>query len=91
MKISPQELEQLASLVIASLNNKQLLVSRVPEPMIKQKLIDVIAANFVEEQAIEEEARKMLASVAPAARDMDPFKMFILTKQKLAAKRGFIL
>ena len=54
-------------------------------------MIEVIAKNFAEEEAIEEEARKMLASVAQASRDMDPYKMFLLAKQKLAAKKGFIL
>ena len=28
---------------------------------------------------------------AQATRDMDPYKMFLLAKQKLAAKKGFIL
>ena len=40
---------------------------------------------------IEEEARKVLASYASAARDMDPYKMFLIAKQKLATKKGFIL
>jgi hypothetical protein len=67
------------------------MVSKAPETSIKQKVVEVVTKNFAEEEAIEEEARKMLASVAPASRDMDPFKMFLLAKQKLAAKKGFIL
>jgi hypothetical protein len=51
----------------------------------------VIAKNFAEEEAIEEEVRNMLASHARVARDMDPYKMFLLAKQKLAARKGFIL
>lgn len=91
MKIAPEQLEQFASLLITSLTKKQLMLSLVSETMIKQKIIEVVASNFAEEEGIEEEARKLLASVAPASRDMDPFKMFVLAKQKLAAKRGFIL
>ncbi len=91
MKIAPEQLEQFASLMITSLTEKQLMTSLVPEPVIKQKIIEVVARNFAEEESIEEEARRLLASVAPASRDMDPFKMFVLAKQKLAAKRGFIL
>ncbi len=53
--------------------------------------IEAINRNFAEEDGIEEEARKMLASFAQASKDMDPFKMFLLAKQKLAAKKGFIL
>ena len=44
-----------------------------------------------EEDAIEEEARKVLAAHTQGSRDVDPYKMFLLAKQKLAAKRGFIL
>ena len=51
----------------------------------------IINQNFAEEEIIEEEARKMLASHAQVAKDMDPYKMFLLAKQKLAAKKGFIL
>jgi hypothetical protein len=91
MKIKPEQTEQIASLLMASFKNKQLMVSKAPETMIKQKVVEVVTKNFTEEEEIEEEARKMLASVAPASRDMDPFKMFLLAKQKLAAKKGFIL
>ena len=58
---------------------------------IKAKIVGIISQNFAEEEAIEEEARKMLATYAGAAKDMDPYKMFLLAKQKLAAKKGFIL
>jgi hypothetical protein len=51
----------------------------------------IISHNFAEEEAIEEEARAMLASYARATKDVDPYKMFLLAKQKLAAKKGFIL
>jgi hypothetical protein len=91
MKIKPEQTEQIASLLMASFKNKQLMVSKAPETSIKQKVVEVVTKNFAEEEAIEEEARKMLASVAPASRDMDPFKIFLLAKQKLAAKKGFIL
>ena len=91
MKIKPEQLEQIASMLLANYKNKALLVGKAADAAIKTKMIDVIAKNFAEEEAIEEEARKMLASVAQASRDMDPYKMFLLAKQKLAAKKGFIL
>ena len=43
---------------------------------------------------IEEEARRMLASHAgrvKQAGEADPYKMFLLIKQKLAQKKGFVL
>jgi hypothetical protein len=91
MKIKPEQLEQIASLLIANYKTKELMVGRATDQALKNQLIATIAKNFAEEEAIEEEARKMLASVAQASRDMDPYKMFVLAKQKLAAKKGFIL
>ena len=91
MKIKPEQLEQIASLLLANYKNKELMVGKATDQALKNQLIETIAKNFAEEEAIEEEARKMLASVAQASRDMDPYKMFVLAKQKLAAKKGFIL
>ena len=91
MKIKPEQLEQIASMLLANYQKKALLVGKAADAAIKTKMIEVIAQNFAAEEAIEVEARKMLASVAQASRDMDPYKMFLLAKQKLAAKKGFIL
>ena len=91
MKIRPQQLDQIATLLLASYKTKDLMVSKATDAAIKDKIVDVIKKNFAEEEAIEEEARKVLATVAQASREMDPFKMFLLAKQKLAAKKGFIL
>jgi len=91
MKIKPEQLDQIASLLLASYKKNELMVGKAADPAIKKAIIEAIAKNFAEEEAIEEEARKMLASVAQASREMDPFKMFLLAKQKLAAKKGFIL
>lgn len=91
MKIKPEQLQQIAGLLLASYKKNELMVGKADDAAIKTKIIEVIAKNFAEEEALEAEARKMLATVAQASRDMDPFKMFLLAKQKLAAKKGFIL
>ena len=76
---------------MASYRAKELIVPKAADHEIKAKIMSTISQNFAEEEAIEEEARKVLTSHAQAARDMDPYKMFLLAKQKLAAKKGFIL
>lgn len=91
MKMKPEQLDRLASQLLAGYRKKELMTSKASDPELKAKIADAINRNFAEEEAIEEEARKMLASVAQATKDMDPFKMFLLAKQKLAAKKGFIL
>jgi hypothetical protein len=91
MKVKPDQLERFANLLIKHYRDKDLMVAKVDDTVLKKQIIDIVAANFAEEEAIEEEARKMLASLPQGPRDVDPFKMFLLAKQKLAAKKGFIL
>jgi hypothetical protein len=91
MKIRPEQLERLAQLLLKNYQTKAFMTARGSEADIKRKIVEVIAENFAQEEAIEEEARQMLASHARAAKDMDPYKMFLIAKQKLAAKKGFIL
>jgi hypothetical protein len=91
MKIRPEELEKLGELLVSTYQDKGLMVAKTSEALIKKKIAEIIARNFAEEEAIEEEARKMLAAHAQATRDMDSYKMYLLAKQKLAAKKGFIL
>ncbi|HEY6363885.1 MAG TPA: DUF507 family protein [Candidatus Binatia bacterium] len=91
MKIKQDQLERLASALLANYRTKELIRPKAGEPELKARIMAVISQNFAEEEAIEEEARKMLSSYAHVAKDMDPYKMFLIAKQKLAAKKGFIL
>jgi hypothetical protein len=91
MKIKPEQLERLAAALLERYRSKDLMVSKAAEAEIKAQIATVVSGNFAEEEAIEAEVRQMLAAHAGASRDMDPYKMFLLAKQKLAAKKGFIL
>jgi hypothetical protein len=91
MKIKQEKLERLALALLADYHAKELIVPKTTEPELKAKIMAVINQNFAEEEVIEQEARTILASYAQGARDVDPYKMFLLAKQKLAAKKGFIL
>ncbi|MGH7824035.1 MAG: DUF507 family protein [Candidatus Binatia bacterium] len=90
MKVKQEQLERLANQLLTRYRAKELIVPRSSDGELKARIMAVVAQNFSEEEAIEEEARKMLAHV-PATRDMDPYKMFLIAKQKLAVKKGFIL
>lgn len=91
MKIKQDQLERLAQMVLARCKSKELLVAKSTEEQIKAQIIAAIVKNFNEEEAIEEEARKLLAGQPQAGRDIDSYKMFLLAKQKLAQRKGFIL
>ena len=91
MKIKPEQVDKLAKLLLENYRAKELIRSKRDDPIILAKIKAVISQNFAEEEAIEVEPRKMLAAHSQATRDMDHFKMFLIAKQKLAAKKGFIL
>ncbi len=91
MKIKLKELDRLATELMKRYRTTELLQANSSEDEIKNKIVTIVSQNFAEEQAIEEEARRMLSSHAQAARNMDPYKMFLIAKQKLAAKKGFVL
>ena len=91
MKIKPEQVNELAALLLSRYQSKELITAKANEAEIKARIAKVVNQNLAEEEAIEEEARRMLASHAGAAREMDSYKMFLLAKQKLAAKKGFIL
>ena len=91
MKLKQDQLDRLSKLLLENYRARELLEPKRDEPAILAKIRSVISQNFAEEEAIEEETRKMLASHGQATRDMDHFKMFLMAKQKLAAKKGFIL
>ena len=91
MKIKPDELTSLAALLLTRYRSKELIAANANEAEIKAKIVKIVSQNFAEEEAIEAEARGMLASHAGATKDMDSHKMFLIAKQKLAAKKGFIL
>lgn len=91
MKLKQEQLDRLAQHIVTVYETKGLMGAAAGSAEIRRKIAEILAANFAEEEAIEEEARKMLAAYASASRDMDPYKMFLIAKQKLAAKKGFIL
>ena len=91
MKIKAEQLERLAEQLVTRYHAANLVRTKVTENDLKKRIGEIIAQNFAEEEAIEEEARQMLAAHARATKDMDPYKMFLIAKQKLAAKKGFIL
>lgn len=70
---------------------KELIVLKTAEANVRTKIKEIVRGNFQQEEAIEEEARAMLASHAGQVKEMDHYKMFLLIKQKLAQKKGFIL
>jgi hypothetical protein len=94
MKIKPEQADRLVDEILKAYRAKELIAFKAKEPEVRAKIRDTIMRNFHEEDLIEEEAREMLASHAGDVRragEMDQHKMFLLIKQKIAQKKGFVL
>jgi hypothetical protein len=91
MKIKPEQIDRLVNRLLKNYRAKDIIVLKKNEATVRAKIVEIITKNFREEDAIEDEARKVLAAYAMEARETDHQKMFILIKQKLAKKKGFTL
>ncbi len=91
MKIKPEQVDRLAERLLKICRAKDLIVLKTGEGAVRKRIGEIITQNFREEEAIEEEARKMMDSLAGETKSMDQHKMLLLIKQKLAEKKGFAL
>lgn len=94
MKVKSEQIERLVDQLMKAYRAHDLMIAKARDNEIRAKIKEIVTQNFEEEEAIEEEARRMLASHAgevKQVKEMDSYKMFVLIKQKLAHKRGFIL
>ncbi len=91
MKIKTEQIDRFLDQLLGMYKSKELIILKTKETAVRSKIKDIIAQNFQEEENIEEEARKLMASYAGQVKTMDHYKMFVLIKQKLAEKKGFVL
>jgi hypothetical protein len=62
MKIKPEQLERFAVLLLKNYRDKDVITAKADEGALKKAIVEIITKNFAEEDAIEEEARKVLAA-----------------------------
>jgi hypothetical protein len=67
MKIKPEQVDRLADRLLKNCRAKDLINLKTDEGTVRKKIGEIITQNFREEEAIEEEARKMLDSYAKLA------------------------
>ena len=91
MKIKSERIDRFLDQLLKIYKAKELVILKAKESDRRNKMKNIIAQNLQEEENIEEEARKLMASYAGQVKEMDHYKRFVLIKQKLAEKKGFIL
>ncbi len=91
MRVKPEQIDRLVDRLLKSSRTKKLMILKADERTVRERIREIITQNFREEEAIEEEAKKMMDALAGQTKTMDQHKMFLMIKQKLAKKKGFIL
>ena len=93
MKFSDSELEVLTFRILARLKEKKLITFKAEESKVRTRMLKVFADNQAEEEALDQQVKQLLAQHEAAfeSGQLDYYKMFQLTKQKLAKEKGFIL
>jgi len=97
MRPSPAQIERVAEALVKRLVQADLLTPTAAEDQIRKRFAAVLAKNFDEEAAIEQEAlaeaEKLVRRGAPGVRreDLDLRRVEQLVKQRLAKARGFVL
>ena len=93
MRISKEIIKHIADAIAANLEAKSLAKYDVPKDIISAKIAEVITADMVAEDKLNEEVKKLLAvhEAEISKGQMDYRKVFELTKQKLAKERGIVL
>ncbi len=91
MRVSPKQVEQMATAVVAGLLEKGL--AKGTQATLEAAVRQAIAEDLAVEEALDQEVERLLA---PHAAKMDEEgadyrKMFTLLKQKLARERGIVL
>ena len=93
MKISPEQIKYLCQKVFDELKTKEVLVLKADEKTVVKRMIEEIDKNFKEEEALDAEAKKMLAQYQNQISEsgMNQSKLFAMLKKEIARKKGFIL
>lgn len=91
MKIKTEQLDRLIDILLRRYQAKELVALKAKESDIRVRIRKILEQNFKEEEMIEEEARGILASHALPVKEIDHHRMFLLVKQRLAQKKGFVL
>ena len=91
MKLSNHQLEVMISLVFKFWKEKNIATFKVDEKVAFQRALEVLKNEFETEKKIENEAKAMVEQLEKQNPDIEPHKMYLMIKKKLAKDKGLIL
>lgn len=91
MKLSNHQLEVMISKVFQFWKQKNIATFKVDEKVAFQRALEVLKNEFETEKQIENEAKALVAQLEKQNPDIEPHKMFLMIKKKLAKDKGVVL
>lgn len=91
MKLSNHQLEVMISLVFKYWKQNNLVTFKPDEKAAFQKALEVLKNEYETEKKIEDQAKSMVEDLEKQNPDIEPHKMYLLIKKKLAKDKGLIL
>jgi hypothetical protein len=91
MRIREGELQSLAAAVLDALLKQGFVHPKVGAAVIQTRIVELVAQNLEEEQAIEDEAERLAEGHARQMVGMDQRRIIQGIKERLARERGFTL
>ena len=91
MRIRESELNVLGAAIVNALLQQGFVHPKLEPAVLRQRIVELIARNLEEEQALEEEAERLAASHARQMLGMDQRRIIQGIKERLARERGFSL
>ena len=93
MRLPKEMIKHLSDAIAANLESKGLVEYEVAKSVIAEKIAEVITADMMAEEKLNQDVEKILSAHAEeiAKENMDYRKVFDMTKRKLAQERGIVL
>jgi hypothetical protein len=93
MKLNANQIQYICERVLRDLKEKNIIVFNTDEHTVLKRMIAEFEKNLKEEEAIESEAKKLLAQHQGELNSsgMNQGKFFMMLKKEIAKKKGFVL
>lgn len=92
MKLTPNQIQQLAEDILAQWKKQNLAVFKVDEKKVLARAIEIIQEDYDREMQLDRDVNAMLDNLENSnPGEFQRFKMFPILKQKMAKERKIIL
>ncbi|MBF0493209.1 MAG: DUF507 family protein [Deltaproteobacteria bacterium] len=93
MRLKKEQIQTLADRVLAEIRKEPSIRLKAAEDKIKHKIIELISNDFLKEDKLDEEVKKMMEQYKAqiAAGNMDAQKVFQMIKKQLVKERNLVL